>query len=115
MIYFSNAEIYFMEMNNQLEKAVKLFNDYKLEESRELLEVLIKENNANELALLTLAKIHTRTQNYGEALNLFNRVLEIDANNSEAITGMQLIKNILQLTNNYYYENPYTDDDLYDF
>lgn len=102
-------------MNKKLENAIKMFNDFKLDEARELLEELIVKDENNEVALVTLAKIHSRTQSYGEALNLFDKVLELKPDNSEAITGKQLIKNILQLTNNYYYENPYTDEELYDF
>ncbi len=101
-------------MNSKLEIALDLIQNYKLEEAREILEELIEKDSKNLPALIALGKIHSRTQNYGEAMNLFQRVLVYDANNSEASTGLQLIKNILQLTNNYYYENPYTDDELYD-
>jgi len=102
-------------MKTDLHIALNLYNEYKLDESRAILENIIENENKNETALLTLAKIHSRTQNYGVAMNLFSKVLEINTNNAEATTGLQLIKNILQLTNNYYYENPYTDDGLYDF
>ncbi|MDA3893531.1 MAG: tetratricopeptide repeat protein [Salinivirgaceae bacterium] len=102
-------------MNDKVDKALELFRGYKLDESRELLEDLIKDDPYNIEALITLGKIHSRTQNYGEAVNFFNKVIEKQPNNLEAITGLKLIQNILQLTNNYYYENPYTDDDLYEF
>jgi len=102
-------------MDQKLNEALDLFRDYKLDEAQAVLDQLIKNEPQNTAALLTLGKLNTRTQNYGEAINYFQKVLEIEPNNSEAITGLQLIKNILQLTNNYYYENPYTDDDLYDF
>lgn len=102
-------------MKSNLDRALLLFNEYKLDEAREMLEKLLIEDSANELILVTLAKVHSRTQNYGEALNLFEKALELNSENSEAITGKKLIKNILQLTNNFYYENPYTDEDLYEF
>lgn len=102
-------------MGDRLEKAENLFREYKLDESREILEQLIDEEPANKNALLLLGKIHSRTQNYGVAMNFFNKVLKIEKNNMEAQTGLQLIRNILQLTNNFYFENAYTDDGLYEF
>jgi len=102
-------------MEQTINKANELFRNFKLDESREVLEKLIEQEPENLGALVLLGKIHSRTQNYGDAINFFNRVLDKNPDHSEAITGLQLIKNILQLTNNFYYENAYTDDDLYDF
>lgn len=102
-------------MGKDIEKAIALFREYKLEESRALLEEIVEREKQNVEALITLGRIHSRTQNYGVAMNYFNEVLKLDAENTEAKTGLQLIKNILQLTNNFYFENAYTDDDLYDF
>lgn len=101
-------------MSQELDEALDLIRNYKLEEALELLEQLILNDPNNLEILLPLAKLHSRTQKYGVAMNYFQKVLEIEPQNSEAITGLQLIKNILQLTNNYYYENPYTDEDLYE-
>ena len=100
---------------NNIEKAEELFRNYKLDESREIIDDILESDPNNLKALIILGKIHSRSQNYGEAMNFFNRVLELDTDNQDAIVGIKLIKNILQLANNYYYENPYTDDDLYDF
>lgn len=102
-------------MISKLNKAKELYQEYKLDESQVLLEQLLSEDPSNKEALVFLAKIHTKTQNYGVALNCYNQVLQFDPSSSEATTGIKLIKNILQLSNNFYYENPYTDDDLYDF
>lgn len=101
-------------MENELKTAIHLFQEYNLDESQQAFEKLLKLDENNLEVLLYLGRIHSRTQNYGEALNFFNRAIEIDKNNSTANTGIQLIKNILQLTNNFYFENSYTDDDLYD-
>ena len=98
-----------------IEKAARLYSEYKLDEARNLLEAIEKKEEENLQVLVLLGKIHSRTQNYGVAMNYFNKALSIDKNNTEAKTGLQLIKNILQLTNNFYFENAYTDDDLYDF
>lgn len=101
-------------MNQNLNEALDLISNYKLEEALELLEQLILDDPNNLEILLPLAKLHSRTQKYGDAMNYFQKVLAIEPRNSDAITGLQLIKNILLLTNNYYYENPYTDDELYE-
>ena len=102
-------------MSKELDKAIALFREYKLDELRELLEKIVESDSENLEALTTLGKIHSRTQNYGEAINIFNSVLKIDKDNTEARTNLKLIQNILQLTNNFYFENAYTDDGLYDF
>lgn len=98
-----------------LQEAIKRFKEYRLDEAQEIFEKIIQGDETNLEALLYLGKIHQRTQNYGEAMNCYNKVMEIEPDNMDAKTGMQLIKNILQLTNNFYFENAYTDDDLYDF
>lgn len=102
-------------MTSKLNIAKELFQQYKLDEAQELFEQILANDTTNKEALVFLAKIHTKTQNYGAALNCYNQVLQFDASNNESLTGIKLIKNILQLSNNFYYENPYTDDDLYDF
>lgn len=98
-----------------IKKAEELFRNYKLDESREILDKILESDSKNIQALVLLGKIHSRAQNYGESMNFFNKALELQDDNQDAIVGLKLIKNILQLANNYYYENPYTDDDLYDF
>lgn len=102
-------------MTSKLNNAKELYQQYKFDEAQVLFEQILSEEPNNQEALVFLAKIHAKTQNYGAALNCYNQVLQFDASNSEALTGIKLIKNILQLSNNFYYENPYTDDDLYDF
>jgi tetratricopeptide (TPR) repeat protein len=102
-------------MTDRIAEAERLFKEFKLDESQELLEIILSADSDNKDALLLLGKIHSRTQNFGPAINCFNKVLANNPENLEAQTGLTLIKNILQLTNNYYFENAYTDDDLYEF
>lgn len=101
-------------MNKMIDKAVTLFEEYKLDEAKKILEQILEQDKNNIKAQLFLGKVNTRTQNYGDAINCFNKVLEKDSENAEAKTGLTLIKGILQLTNNFYFENSYTDDDLYE-
>lgn len=102
-------------MEKLLNESEQLYKEFKLDEARELLELVLKEESHNKQALLLMGKLHSKTQNYGEAMNCFQKVLLAEPENSEATIGLQLIKNILQLTNNFYFENAYTDDDLYEF
>ncbi len=102
-------------MTDDLQKAIKLFRNFKLDESEQLLQQIIKKDKENLEALVFLGKVYSRKQNYGKATNYFNKALILDKDNLDAKIGIDLINSILKLSNNYYYENPYTDDDLYDF
>ncbi len=98
------------------EEALLLFQNYKLDKAKELLEELLTKDSQNLVKInILLGKINAKSQNYGDALNCFNNALELEPSNEQAKTGLQLTQNILQLTNNLYFENAYTDDDLYDF
>jgi nicotinate-nucleotide adenylyltransferase len=46
-------------------------------------------------ALLFRGHIHYKMQNWGEAMNDYSAVLELDSNNQEAKTGLEMAKNIL--------------------
>lgn len=49
--------------------------------------------------LLLKGKIEQKFQNWGEAINAFNKVLELDYENTEAKNNLQLIHNILNFWN----------------
>ncbi len=51
---------------------------------------------------------------FGDALNAYNRALSLDPDHKKAKAAIFLVKSILNIENNLYFENPYTDDDLYD-
>lgn len=97
-----------------LAKAIELYTEYKLDEAQVAFENLLVSDKNNIEVLNYLGRIHSKTQNYGVALNYYNKVLEIDSNNDIAKTGLNLIQNILNLANNFYFENAYTDDELYE-
>jgi tetratricopeptide (TPR) repeat protein len=48
---------------------------------------------------LLKGKIEQKFQNWGEAINAFNRVLDLDPGNSEAENNLHLIQNILNFWN----------------
>lgn len=101
-------------MNNVLKKGINLFESYKLDEAQQVFEQLIRQDVDNIEAQFFLGKIYTRKQRYGDAINCFNYILEKHPAHSEARTELILISGILKLTNNFYFENSYTDDDLYE-
>ncbi len=102
-------------MSHELNNAIELFNAFKLDEAKTIFEQILENENENISALLYLGKIYLKENEHGKALDKFNKVLELQADNSEANTNIALLKSILNLNNNYYYENPYTDDNLYSF
>jgi tetratricopeptide (TPR) repeat protein len=102
-------------MSEKIDKALDLFRNYKLEDAEDILKTELELNSNNIDALIIMGKISSRKQDYGSSINFFNKVLDLQPDNNEAKVGLKLIKNILQLSNNYYYENPYTDDELYEF
>jgi Tfp pilus assembly protein PilF len=102
-------------MTEKLQTAIKLFRNFKLNEAEKLLKHILKTDTENIEALVFMGKVYSRKQQYGEATNYFKKALNLDKNNLDAKVGIDLINSILKLSNNYYYENPYTDDDLYDF
>lgn len=101
-------------MNDTLKEGIALFESYKLDEAQQIFELLVERDIENMEAQLFLGKIYTRKQKYGDAINCFNQILEKNPEHSEAKTGLTLISGILKLTNNFYFENSYTDDDLYE-
>ncbi len=102
-------------MPTKLEEAKKQYQSFQLEEAKSNFEQVLEQDAGNQEARLYLARIHSKQQAYGRALNYYQEVLKADPQNQQALTGIKLTQNILQLSNNYYYENPYTDDELYQF
>jgi len=104
-----------MSANINFAEAESLYKEYKTDEAKEILDAIIAFDSSNIKALLLLGKVNHRNQDFGAAINCFEKVLTIDGENKEAKIGISLAQNILQLANNYYFENTYTDDELYDF
>lgn len=102
-------------MDNQqtIEILENLIESYKLEEAREKITEILLVDNENVEVLLLQGKIETKTQQYGDALNTYNRVLKLDKNNEKAHTAINMINNIMKIRRSFYFENTYTDDDLY--
>lgn len=95
-----------------VEKGIELFNQDKYEEAFEILNALKADNTENDILYYYLGKILYKKQQFGEAINHYNKALEINPKNKEAEIGIRLIRNINGIANTFYFENPYTDDDL---
>ena len=85
------------EIENSLAVIEDLLKNEKTEQARKLFEKLGEQNIVR--YFLLKGKIEQKYQNWGEAINAFNRVLEIDSQNTEAANNLQLIKNILNFWN----------------
>ncbi|MCY1722628.1 hypothetical protein OU798_19920 [Prolixibacteraceae bacterium Z1-6] len=86
-----------MSVNEQLNTIRQLLEAEKAQEARKA----FQDMDAEELPAYYLlkGKIEQKFQNWGEAINAFNKVLEIDPGNAEAINNLHLIQNILNFWN----------------
>ena len=100
-------------MNNSIKKIETLIEDYQIEEALELVESLLTEHSDNIQLLLAKGKIMSKKQEYNIALRTYIKILEIEKDNKEAISSIELINNILRIRRTFFFENAYTDDDLY--
>jgi cytochrome c-type biogenesis protein CcmH/NrfG len=102
-----------MDNRERIEIIESLIENYKLDEARDKLFNVLDIDNKNIEALILLGKIETKKQQYGDALNTYQKVLEIEKENEKAQTAIKMINNILEIRRSFYFENTYTDDDLY--
>jgi len=72
-----------------LEMALNILGDEKLQENSE--------------AIFIMGEVFYKLQKWGDSLNCFNKVLEIEKDNDGALTYVNMIKNIL----NFYHKELY--------
>jgi tetratricopeptide (TPR) repeat protein len=72
-----------------------LLEQNELDKSVEILNQLISENESDIHALNLRARIHYKMQNWGNAMNDYTAVLEIDPANAEAKSGLAMAGSIL--------------------
>lgn len=84
-----------------------------VEEAWDNINSMIKNSPSADNYMLA-ANLKIKQQQYGEALNYLFEVLKTDAENTVAKSKISLIYSILNITNNFYYENTYLDDSLYE-
>lgn len=83
--------------DNRLEKVIDLIAQEKATEARRI----FKDISAEETAEYYFAKgmLAHKFQKWGEAINAFNKVLEIEPKNSDAKNNLHIIQNILNFWN----------------
>jgi hypothetical protein len=78
-----------------LNDAKLLFGQNDLNGSLEKVNLIILNNKANIEALMLRGRIHYKMQLWGDAMNDYYSVLELDAGNQEAKSGIEMAKSIL--------------------
>ena len=76
-------------------EAKALFDRNELVGSLEVINRFILNDQGNRDAFLLRARIQYKMQNWGEAMNDYGSVLEMDPDNREAKYGIEMVKNIL--------------------
>lgn len=82
-------------MNDKFLEAQSCFNQDQLSESLVILDEQIQANPVDIQALLLRGRIYYKMQNWGDAMNDFYSVLELNPDNPEAKAGLQMAQNIL--------------------
>ena len=78
-----------------ISKAKQLFEKNELMLSKDILNKLIIKDPGDIDSHLLRGRINIKIQNWGDAMNDFAAVLEFDPDNSDAKTGLEMVKNIL--------------------
>ncbi len=76
-------------------EAKQLFEKNELNKAIEMLTEMILVNSSDVHSLLLRARIYYKIQKWGDAMNDYCSVLEVDPNNQEAKSGIEMAQNIL--------------------
>lgn len=82
-------------MTGEFSEAKACFEQNQLTRSLEILNELVLANTNDLNALLLRARIYYKMQLWGDAMNDYWVVLELDAENNEAKSGLEMAQNIL--------------------
>ncbi len=83
--------------NDKLDKVNSLLNEERVDEAFHLFQKL--QVLETEEYWLTKGKLEQKFQHWGNAMNAFSKVLEINSENSEATNQLHFIHNILNFWN----------------
>lgn len=75
--------------------AKQLFEQNEINASLEILNECIESNSVDHQFFLLRGRIFYKMQKWGNAMNDYSTVLELDPENQEAKTGLELTRNIL--------------------
>ena len=76
-------------------EAKRLFEQNELAQALEILNDLLIRNPSDSNSLLMRGRINYKMQNWGNAMNDYSAVLEIDPGNAEAKSGLAMARSIL--------------------
>lgn len=82
-------------MSNTLINAKAQFDQNELDGSLEAVNGVLLYDHGNLEAFLLRARIHYKMQQWGGAMNDYGSVLEIDPDNQEAKSGIEMARSIL--------------------
>jgi tetratricopeptide (TPR) repeat protein len=82
-------------MENLLDEAKILFDKHELADSLNLVNEYLVSDKNNVDAMLLKARIQYKLQRWGDAMNEYHAVLDIDPENKEAKSGLEMAKSIL--------------------
>lgn len=83
------------KMNNFLTEAKALFESNELAGALEKVNRCIEQDKENKEALLLRARIKYKMQRWGDAMNDYYEVLELEPGNQEAQSGVEMARSIL--------------------
>jgi hypothetical protein len=84
-------------IQNMLSRAESLIHENKLEEVEKLLSGMVDESRSEFWYLKGL--LLQKTQNWGDAMNCFNRCLEMDPEHTKSAAGVEMCQSILNFWN----------------
>lgn len=86
-------------MDQTYDQAKSHFEEHQIDEALRILDKCIEENSADIPSLLLRARIFSKSQKWGQAMNDYLAVLELEPDIQEAKTGLALAQNILAYFN----------------
>jgi cytochrome c-type biogenesis protein CcmH/NrfG len=82
-------------MEKDFVEAGQLFEQNELGKAKEMLDQLILEDPVDIQFLLLRGRIFYKMQKWGDAMNDYNSVLDLEPENAEANSGLEMAKSIL--------------------
>ena len=79
----------------QITEAKQLFELNELDKALEMLDKIVLEDASDFHSLLLRGRIYYKMQKWGDAMNDYSAVLEIDPENQEAKSGLVMARSIL--------------------
>lgn len=86
-------------MDKRIEKARIEFEIGEADKSLLIVDDILSDNDMQIDALIIKAQIYYKLQKWGDALNILNRVLDIDKNNKTALSLKQMTMSIVTFWN----------------